>query len=44
MIIYIDDILVYSKMVEEHEKHLEYLLSKFQQNEPFANKAKSEFA
>jgi hypothetical protein len=44
VIIYIDDILVYSKMVEEHVKHLEYLLSKFQQNELFANRVKSEFA
>jgi hypothetical protein len=24
VIIYIDDILVYSKMMEEHAKHLEY--------------------
>ncbi len=28
MIIYIDDILMYSKTMEEHDKHLEYLLSK----------------
>jgi len=32
MIIYIDDILVYSKIVEEHMEHLEYVLSKFRQN------------
>jgi hypothetical protein len=31
-------------MVEEHAKHLEYLLSKFQQNELFANRARNEFA
>jgi hypothetical protein len=30
MIIYIDDILVYSKIVKEHMEHLEYVLSKFQ--------------
>jgi len=44
MIIYIDDILVYSKVVEEHMKHLEYVLSKFLQNKLFANRAKCEFA
>jgi hypothetical protein len=32
MIIYIDDILVYSKIVEEHVEHLEYVMSKFQSN------------
>jgi hypothetical protein len=30
MIIYIDDILLYSKITEEHVKHLEYVLSKLQ--------------
>jgi hypothetical protein len=44
MIIYIDDILVYSKIVEEHMKHLEYLLNKLLKNQLFANKAKNEFA
>jgi hypothetical protein len=44
MIIYIDDILVYSKIVEEHMEHLEYVLSKFRQNKLFANMAKCEFA
>jgi hypothetical protein len=30
MIIYIDDILMYSKITKEHVKHLEYVLSKLQ--------------
>ncbi len=44
VIIYIDDILVYSKIVEEHVKHLKYMLSKFQKNQLVTNKVKSEFA
>jgi hypothetical protein len=44
MIIYIDDILVYSKIVEEHVEQLEYVLSKFQYNKLFANRVKCEFA
>ncbi len=39
--IYIDDILVYFKIIEEH---LEYVLSKLHENKLFANKAKKEFA
>lgn len=30
VIIYIDDILVYSEIVEEHAKHLKYVLNKLQ--------------
>ncbi len=44
VIIYIDDILVYSKIVEEHAKHLKCLLNKLQKSQFFANKGKSEFA
>jgi hypothetical protein len=44
VIIYIDDILVYSKIAEEHAKHLECLLNKFWKNQFFANKENSEFA
>jgi hypothetical protein len=44
MIIYINDILVYSKIVQEHVEHLKYVLSKFQENQFFANMVKNEFA
>ncbi len=40
VIIYIDDILVYSKMTKEHAEHLEYVLSKLYENKFFANRAK----
>jgi hypothetical protein len=32
VIIYIDDILVYSKSTEEHVTHLEYVLQKLKEN------------
>ncbi len=44
VIIYIDDILVYSKTTKKHAKHLKYVLNKLYENKFFANKAKSEFA
>ncbi len=44
MIIYIDDILVYSKIVKEHVKHFEYVLNKLQQNKLFVNRVKNEFS
>jgi hypothetical protein len=44
MTIYIDDILLYSIIVEKHMEHLEYALSKFRQNKLFANRAICEFA
>ncbi len=44
MIIYIDDILLYSKSMEGDTKHLEYVLNKFQQNNFFVNNVKNEFA
>jgi hypothetical protein len=44
VIIYIDDILVYSKSAKKHAMHLEFVLQKFKENKLYANQAKSEFA
>lgn len=43
VIVYIDDILVYSKMAEEHAWHLEAVLQKLRENEFYANGEKSDF-
>jgi hypothetical protein len=46
MIIYIDNILVYSKIIEEHVEHVEhveYVSNKLHENKVFANKTKNEF-
>jgi hypothetical protein len=43
MIIYINDILVYSKSMEEHAIHLEFVLQKVRENKLYANQTKSEF-
>lgn len=40
---YIDNLLVYSKTIEEYAKHFEYVWNKFQQNNIFANRTKNEF-
>jgi hypothetical protein len=37
MIIYIDDILVYSKFAKEHVTHLEFVLQKFKENKLYTN-------
>ncbi len=44
VIIYIDDILVYSKFVEEHVTNLEFVLQKLKENKLHANQAKIQFA
>ncbi len=43
VIIYITDILLYSKFVEEHTTHLEFVLQKFKKNKLYINWVKSEF-
>jgi hypothetical protein len=43
-IIYIDDILFYSKFVKEHIIPLEYVLKKLKENQFFANKANNKFS
>jgi hypothetical protein len=40
---YLDDILIYSKLVKEHAQLLEYVLQKFHDNKSYANKMKGEF-
>jgi beta-lactamase superfamily II metal-dependent hydrolase len=44
LIIYIDDILIYSNSTKEHIGHLEYVLQKLKENDLYANKTKNEFA
>jgi hypothetical protein len=44
VIIYIHDILVYSKTADEHARHLEVVLKKLRDNKLYANGEKSDFA
>jgi hypothetical protein len=44
VIIYIDDILVYSKTAEDHVRKLEVVLRKLRDNKLYANGEKSMFA
>ena len=43
MIIYIDDILIYSKNEKEHEQHLRQVLTLLRQNKLYAKASKCEF-
>ena len=43
IIIFIDDILVYSKSEEEHQQHLQVTLQTFQEYELYAKFSKCEF-
>jgi hypothetical protein len=43
MVVFIDDILVYSSTAEEHEQHLRVVLEKLRQNQLYAKFSKCEF-
>jgi hypothetical protein len=43
IVLFIDDILIFSKMEEEHEKHLRMVLEKLRSNQLYAKFSKCEF-
>jgi len=43
MIIYTDDIVVYSKSMKEHATHSKFVLQKLKENKLYANWVKSKF-
>jgi hypothetical protein len=43
VVVFIDDILVYSRSEEEHEEHLHLALQKLQENRLYAKLSKCEF-
>jgi hypothetical protein len=43
VVVFIDDILVYSSTAEEHEQHLRVILEKLRQNQLYAKFSKHEF-
>ena len=44
VIVFLDDILIYSKSVEEHTKHLQLVLQKLRENKLYGKLSKCEFA
>ena len=42
-VVYLDDILVFSKSIEEHQQHLELIIERLRQAELYANPKKCEF-
>ena len=43
MVVFIDDILIYSKTAEEHEEHLRVVLSRLREHKLYAKFSKCEF-
>jgi F0F1-type ATP synthase beta subunit len=43
VVVFIDNILVFSKTTEEHEEHLRIVLGKLRQHHPYAKFSKCEF-
>jgi hypothetical protein len=43
VVVFIDDIIIFSKMEEEHEKHLRLVLEKLRSNQLYAKFSKCEF-
>jgi hypothetical protein len=43
IVVFIDDILIFSRMEEEHEKHLRLVLGKLRSNKLYAKFSKCEF-
>jgi hypothetical protein len=43
LVVFIDDILVYSATAKEHEQHLRIVLEKLRQNQLYAKFSKCEF-
>jgi hypothetical protein len=43
VVVFIDDILVFSKMMEEHEEHLRLVLEKLRYSQLYAKFSKCEF-
>jgi hypothetical protein len=43
VVVFIDDILIFSKMEEEHEKHLRFVLEKLGSNQLYTKFSKCEF-
>ena len=44
VVVYLDDIVVYSQSLREHEKHLSLVFQKMRENKLFVKKEKCEFA
>jgi transposase InsO family protein len=44
VVIFIDDILIYSESIEEHRKHVKVVLDRLRQNRLYAKQSKCEFA